>query len=322
MDDVCPWDVPTTSSSFGGYASGSVETPVTGTSKVLGVSSTPPIQTAVSLEHHTSRKNSSQIDSCSSSSDASYAVTSEHHQHHHHQKIVPPQVQRHYSVGCTTSSRTKLADTRASVSSCTLISPQQSFDVTPLVEESRNKPQQPSQPIQSQSSTTSQKPTPAPTKTIAKAPLISICAIVGDLPEDEGEEPETDQDLGDSSSENAQMSGSVTIDQSMAEVEIDDTSKQQQVSREPKLVTQVSTGDSKQGSKDKEVQTSKEAAEETRIEITEDNDQKVKNESKDKDEAREKDQKQEKQQDKAQTAGTSGEQRDNKSNEVCPWEDE
>ena len=212
MDDVCPWDVapgPSTADHQSSSAPASSADVVAGTSYESG--------TMVSLQDNTtikelshqqstsgdpraSRKNSSQLGSCSSSSDVSIAIAeaSERHKkssvlHHYTGSAGAAMLTRNYSVGMTTiNPRVKLADTaRPSVSSCNFPSPQQSFDLPQLLTE-RLEVIYNIQTIPEKSHLTKEKQgeimekiqETSGEKIVAMAPLISISTIVGELTED------------------------------------------------------------------------------------------------------------------------------------------
>ncbi|XP_076750633.1 regulator of G-protein signaling 11 isoform X2 [Xylocopa sonorina] len=204
MDDVCPWDVapghvaniapPPNPLSSGVISSAESQTEESG--GLIGHSQS--IEVA-----RTSRKNSTPLDSCSSSSDVSLAVAEASEnlrkscslQHSSSTAGVTPtgerisggpvMTTRNYSIGGT-SGRVKLAEIgRPSASSCNYPSPQHSFEYTGVTTEkwetfaaARRVPELPEANTVSKVPSFEKEPT---ARTLTKAPLISISAIVGDL---------------------------------------------------------------------------------------------------------------------------------------------
>lgn len=231
MDDVCPWDAapgPSTSDHPSSVA------PAAAASSVDGVASTPSVsgmavsvdvggpvglqhQHSTTLEPRTSRKNSSQFDSCSSSSDVSIALVDATERlkktcvlHQYPVGPGPGAVTRNYSVGSSsTAVRVKLADTaRPSVSSCSYPSPSQSFDLPHLLVEKpevassvRTVPEEGESSRHDEHEREDGRRAPLPTvgKSPAMAPLISISAIVGEIADDgdraaDDDEPAREED--------------------------------------------------------------------------------------------------------------------------------
>ncbi|OAD59352.1 Regulator of G-protein signaling 7 [Eufriesea mexicana] len=206
MDDVCPWDVAPGPSiehatdttqlqhPMSSGVTSSVESQAEEGNNLIGPSQS--IEVA-----RISRKNSSQLDSCSSSSDVSLAVAevSEHLrkscslQHSSSTAGVTSTERiglttRNYSIG-STSGRVKLAEIgRPSASSCNYPSPQHSFEYSHVAAErsdtstiGKDITEVPETNARSKVSLSEREAT---TKTLTKAPLISISAIVGDLASD------------------------------------------------------------------------------------------------------------------------------------------
>ncbi|XP_011503766.1 PREDICTED: uncharacterized protein LOC105366873 [Ceratosolen solmsi marchali] len=323
MDDVCPWDAAPADALI--VQTSSDETAF---SDSLG-HFTSATQGDQQNKMQSSFTNSSQLDLRSSSSDVSIAIAevsetlrktsgiSEYrsHQHmhdnHHHlqrQEISGSSsapIQRNYSVSAThtsvKSAKIKLTEaTRTTVSTYNFPSPQHSFDLSYIAlvpAEIFCDRQQ----LQHESSSVNELPhmhsfTIVPdeieqdqTRTITKAPLISISAIVGDLLEDlessTGANKETRIETPDTSNDCVFMSEPATQFQSLPEVEENKTREQMIMSiSEEKFETYHFTRES--------------------------NARQNKGELKD---------------DDATTATeplTFQEQPDNNVNEVCPWEDE
>ncbi|XP_058800404.1 regulator of G-protein signaling 9 isoform X2 [Phymastichus coffea] len=356
MDDVCPWDA----------------APAVGTSGRTPSAESEAGGTAVGVQQRPSRKNSSQLDSCSSSSDVSVAVAEvserlrkqgplvesspassqrpgprprqqqqqqpqQHQQHqHHHQHHQAPAVQRNYSVGSAQpasgpgAARVRLAETaRASVSTCNFPSPQQSFDLSCLAlgpaELLAASAQQ--QPVALAVESSRATPPPPPPEQLrqssrpatGKAPLISISAIVGELPEDlelaGGEEEPTTTDTPDTSSDCALMSEPLTQAQSMPEVE------------EASVVVEVVAVGAGAGAEKREAVAN--VAEEPSAAAASSSDppgEQHQPEQLQQQDQKPQEQSQERQQEQAQQAANSADppqdKRDNNVNEVCPWEDE
>ncbi|XP_043589357.1 regulator of G-protein signaling 9 isoform X4 [Bombus pyrosoma] len=205
MDDVCPWDV-VPGPSIEQHA---IDTTLSHHPISSGVTSSVESQAeegnnlsaqSQSIEvTRASRKNSSQLDSCSSSSDVSLVVAevSEHlrkscslqHSSSTAGMTTTERIgitTRNYSIG-STSGRTKLSEiSRPSVLSCNYPSPQHSFEYSHMTTD-RSDVSTTGKCIteESQTSTTLKSlEEELTTKTSTKAPLISISAIVGDLPSD------------------------------------------------------------------------------------------------------------------------------------------
>ncbi|KAK0174821.1 hypothetical protein PV327_010548 [Microctonus hyperodae] len=197
MDDVCPWDTapgPSTEQDVvAGTSSGSNDDsnywPYSG-GMVL------PQETS----SRTSRKNSSQLDSCSSSSDVSMAIAEASERLRktcglqHSSSIATPSITRNYSMGSTTSGgKIKLAE--ASRASVNFASPQQSFDLSHYQYQHYHHHQQhshqdkqldivksvPEESDKIKSKMSEKNKNVLIKQQVTMAPLISISAIVGDL---------------------------------------------------------------------------------------------------------------------------------------------
>ncbi|XP_034935564.1 regulator of G-protein signaling 9 isoform X2 [Chelonus insularis] len=187
MDDVCPWDAapgPSTEPDVvAGTSSGSTDSnywPYGSSGMAV------PQETS----SRTSRKNSSQLDSCSSSSDVSLAIVEASDRLRktcglqHSSSIAAPSISRNYSIG--PSGKVKLSET--SRSSINYASSQQSFDLSHFHHHHHYHHHQHPQEKQQESVKSVPEETEfkeekkerlAPPLTMA--PLISISAIVGDL---------------------------------------------------------------------------------------------------------------------------------------------
>ncbi|XP_074100690.1 uncharacterized protein LOC141528482 isoform X1 [Cotesia typhae] len=286
MDDVCPWDAAPGPSVESGVAAGT-SSGSTDESTCWPYPSTSGIPLPTETSSRTSRKNSSQLDSCSSSSDVSLAIAEASDrlrktcglQH----SMSNPIVLRNYPGGSVTT-KVKLADTsRPAVNFTT---PQQSFDLPHYQHHHHHFHHHPHQldvksaPVPEEVETTSKSPKksqePDLSKPKALAPLISISAIVGDLTGDSVDsEPSVDVE-------------SVAFgDDSSADVS---TIRQDNTATEPESSI---CSDAPEPAEDAQV---------VPVWVPEDG--------------------QAPNQPQAQQAGTSTEKQDNNVNEVCPWEDE
>ncbi|KAG7209131.1 hypothetical protein KM043_015275 [Ampulex compressa] len=232
MDDVCPWDAapgPSTDHTpdVTGQQQAGVSSGATSSAEIHGWEGGNVIAPPQCIEvGRPSRKNSTQLDSCSSSSDVSLAIAEVSErlrkscslQHSGStggapmsERVTggPGTMTRNYSTG-SSGGRVKLSEmSRPSLSSCNFPSPQQSFEYSHAALERpdtstipRILPEEPEiivevvKPSWSGSSI-DREPSTRPTTT-AKAPLISISAIVGDLPSDgsalEGPESEEEEE--------------------------------------------------------------------------------------------------------------------------------
>ncbi|XP_020282489.1 uncharacterized protein LOC109854112 isoform X2 [Pseudomyrmex gracilis] len=213
-DDVCPWEaVPGPSTEHGGAAdaASSGGTASADQSRHLWDSGGGHATTTHSAEAaRASRKNSAQLDSCSSSSDVSLAIVEVSERLRkscslqHSGSIGAPTsgtITRNYST-CSASGRIRLSEmNRASMSSCNYPSPQQSFEYSHAVEKveertSLEKITLPEEEELVKSDVVKEKQS-SPRKN-AKAPLISISAIVGDLPSDNSTVENVDDDASES----------------------------------------------------------------------------------------------------------------------------
>ncbi|XP_034171845.1 uncharacterized protein LOC117600471 isoform X7 [Osmia lignaria lignaria] len=307
MDDVCPWDaVPGPSiehttdfsapqhSILSGITSPVESQLEEGRSNLHGQSQ--------SIEFaRPSRKNSTQLDSCSSSSDVSLAVAevTEHLrkscslQHSASTagttttERLSAMTVRNYSIG-STSARVKLAEIgRPSTSFCNYPSPQHSFEYSHVATERADTSTKSvtevleAQPTRSKVSLFEKE---SVTKGATKAPLISISAIVGDLPSDSSiiEPEETANDEG-----------------IVEETEEEKKQEPEAEESDPVIPTEESSAISSQAEMEM-----KESVEEAQVvpvwePDTQQDDQ------------------------MAPTSETTPQQkRDNNVNEVCPWEDE
>ncbi|XP_067213306.1 uncharacterized protein [Linepithema humile] len=198
-DDVCPWEAaPGPSTEHGGATSADATT----SGGTASADQTRHVWDSGGGSHamtaevvRLSRKNSAQLDSCSSSSDVSLAIAevserlrkscSLQHSSSIGAPISGPVITRNYST-CSASGRIRLSEmSRASVSSCNYPSPQQSFEYSHAVVEKVEERSSLEKivPEEEAESAVVRESQSSP-KTCAKAPLISISAIVGDLPSD------------------------------------------------------------------------------------------------------------------------------------------
>ncbi|KYN21337.1 PREDICTED: regulator of G-protein signaling 9 isoform X3 [Trachymyrmex cornetzi] len=212
MDDVCPWEAvpgPSTEHGATGDTVSSGRTVSADQARHVWDSGGHGT-TAHSVEARASRKNSAQLDSCSSSSDVSLAIAdvserlrkscSLQHSGSIGTSTSGP-ITRNYST-CSASGRIRLAEIgRVSVSSCNYPSPQQSFEYSHAVVE-KVEERSSLEKIVPEEETVAEavvvkESQPSP-KTSAKAPLISISAIVGDLPSDNSTMENADEDASES----------------------------------------------------------------------------------------------------------------------------
>ncbi|XP_054008717.1 regulator of G-protein signaling 11 isoform X1 [Hylaeus anthracinus] len=211
MDDVCPWDAaPGPSVEHAAGSMGLQQQTSSGAPLVEGQ----PEETGNNLIGHpqsveiarTSRKNSTQVDSCSSSSDVSVVITevSEHFRKSCSVQYTgssgtmerssggPGTITRNYSVS-STSRRVKLAEIgRPTASFCNYPSPQQSFECSHVATDkpdtsATGKPvtdrnEEPESIITKLRVSSFERE--LTTRPSTRAPLISINAIVGDLMSD------------------------------------------------------------------------------------------------------------------------------------------
>ncbi|EFN75227.1 Regulator of G-protein signaling 7 [Harpegnathos saltator] len=220
MDDVCPWDAAPGPSTEHAADAGNAAAMSTGgtasadqTRHVWDSGGSHATMTAHSAEAaRASRKNSAQLDSCSSSSDVSLAIAEVSERLRkscslqHSASIGAPTsgpgiMTRNYST-CSASGRIRLSETsRASVSSCNYPSPQQSFEYSHAVVE-KVEERSSLEKIVPEEETLAEpvvvKEAQSSSRTSAKAPLISISAIVGDLPSDNSTMENADEDASES----------------------------------------------------------------------------------------------------------------------------
>ncbi|XP_036149320.1 regulator of G-protein signaling 9 isoform X3 [Monomorium pharaonis] len=219
-DDVCPWEaVPGPSTEPGGTPGDGVSSGRTVSADQArhvwdsgGHAATATTTTTTTIAQ-ISRKNSAQLDSCSSSSDVSLAITDvserlrkscslQHSGSVGTSTSGPGTITRNYST-CSASARIRLAEIgRASVSSCNYPSPQQSFEYSHAVVEKVEERSSlerivPEEEVVVAEAVVVKESQPSP-KTTAKAPLISISAIVGDLPSDNSTMENADEDASES----------------------------------------------------------------------------------------------------------------------------
>ena len=301
MDDVCPWDAapgpnfetgPDVAAPTSSGATASFETSSFDANAAL----------SQTLESRPSRKNSSQLDSCSSSSDISIAIAEVSERLRKScgpypstsssatERATTAVITRNFSLG-SISGKVKLSDTsRSSVSSYTCPSPQQSLDMTHLVGEksesswvARTVPEE--MEVQVRSNVKVHKND----RVLGKAPLISISAIVGDLSGD-AVDSELDSVISPSSEcisreEQATQTSCNKVD---VDVQKDDDNDDEDVA---KTTLPVQT----------ELETEEGAEEAQVVPVWEPDTQ---------------------QDPTTATTATTQEQGDNNVNEVCPWEDE
>ncbi|XP_051155058.1 uncharacterized protein LOC127277749 isoform X3 [Leptopilina boulardi] len=328
MDDVCPWDA---------AAPETMPNIATTAPTLSGVATVSFDASSYDMPHHSgltqphdyrlsSRKNSSQLDSCSSSSDISIAIAEVSERLHKfpfpcssssgNERAPTATITRNYSIG-SISGKVKLADTsRPSVSSYTCSSPQQSIDLSSsqqIVGDSavRTVPEE-DVDIQVRSgikltSTTTTTTTisrndyhTTTIKSPGLAPLISISAIVGDL---SGDAIDSEQDSVAGSSFDCVSREEQATQTSCRQVDVDvqknDDEDGENDDDDDKIVKDVAKNTSTVQSE----LITEEGADEAQVVPVWDPDT---------------------QQDPTNvpTATTTQEQRDNNVNEVCPWEDE
>ncbi|XP_011866641.1 PREDICTED: regulator of G-protein signaling 9 isoform X2 [Vollenhovia emeryi] len=215
MDDVCPWEaVPGPSTDPGGPGDAASSGRTASADQARHVwDSGGYATTAHSAEAaRASRKNSAQLDSCSSSSDVSLAIADvserlrkscslQHSGSVGTSTSGPGTITRNYST-CSASGRIRLAEIgRASVSSCNYPSPQQSFEYSHAVVEKVEEMSSLEKIVPEEETVAEvvvvKESQPSP-KTSAKAPLISISAIVGDLPSDNSTMENADEEASES----------------------------------------------------------------------------------------------------------------------------
>ncbi|XP_070162769.1 regulator of G-protein signaling 11 isoform X8 [Polyergus mexicanus] len=229
MDDVCPWEsVPGPSTEHG--AADAAPSGVTASADqarhVWDSGGHATIHTAEAAR--VSRKNSAQLDSCSSSSDVSLAIAEVSERLRkscslqHSGSIGTATsgsgtntITRNYST-CSASGRIRLSEmNRASVSSCNYPSPQQSFEyshvVIEKVEERSSLEKIVPEEETSAESVVVKESQPSPKTRSAKAPLISISAIVGDLPSDNSTMENIDEDASESCT--ARDAGEIVVEE-------------------------------------------------------------------------------------------------------------
>ncbi|XP_071645436.1 uncharacterized protein [Temnothorax longispinosus] len=219
MDDVCPWEAvpgPSTEPGGTGDTASSGRTASADQTRHVWDSGGYSTTTYSAEAARASRKNSAQLDSCSSSSDVSLAIADvserlrkscslQHSGSVGTSTSGPSTITRNYST-CSASGRIRLAEIgRASVSSCNYPSPQQSFEYShAVVERVVEKLEERSslEKIVPEEETVAEaiveKESQSSPKTTAKAPLISISAIVGDLPSDNSTMENIDEDGSES----------------------------------------------------------------------------------------------------------------------------
>ncbi|XP_015176154.1 PREDICTED: uncharacterized protein LOC107066231 isoform X3 [Polistes dominula] len=376
MDDVCPWDaIPGPSTETGPDAVAVVTAAAT-----FGTNPWPDT-TQESWEYgndvtktsihfidvaRPSRKNSSQLDSCSSSSEVSLTMTEVSDRLRkscslQHSAVPTARTERHgiasgsgghtitrnYSTG-STSNRVKLSDIgRPLATSCNLPSPRESFEYSHAAGEkfeatiSEATIEEPETLIITTTTTSSLETTQQMDKVVTldetkkgtrrlstKAPLISISAIVGDLPSDsEGIGTTT----GDVTTPSKETLMEIELEEDNQERKEMDKEKETEMKEEEKETLK---------DKDKEKEEDDEEEKEEVVMLLEKDDEKVSKEvgveTLQKDELTEEaqvvpvwepDTQQEDQTAPTTTATTTStvstrDKRDNNVNEVCPWEDE
>ncbi|XP_029172154.1 regulator of G-protein signaling 11-like isoform X4 [Nylanderia fulva] len=299
MDDVCPWESAPGPSSEHGAADAAASGGTASADQARHVWDSGGHMTAHAAEAaRASRKNSAQLDSCSSSSDVSLAIAEvserlrkscslQHSGSIGTATSGPGPITRNYST-CSASGRIRLSEmSRASVSSCNYPSPQQSFEYSHVVVERVEErlslekivPEEES-PVESVVVKESQ---PSP-KTSAKAPLISISAIVGDLPSDNSTMENVDEDASESCTAR-DVEELVTEERTRAEVD-----------------SRADTGADVSPVAEEEPATTEEPPDEAQVVPVWEPDAR--------------------QEDRPATAQAAPRERDNNVNEVCPWEDE
>lgn len=306
MDDVCPWDAAPGPNS---EAVPNIAAPTSSGATVSFEASSFDTHCGLSqpLEFRPSRKNSSQLDSCSSSSDISIAIVEVSERLHKFpfpsssssgiERAPTAAITRNFSIG-SISGKVKLSETsRPSVSSYTCSSPQQSLDLTHIVVGDKTEtssavvktvPEEEIE-IQVRSGIKIVKDDYTTIKSPGLAPLISISAIVGDL---SGDAIDSEQESVAGSSFDCVSREEQATQTSCNKVDVDVQKNEDDDDNDvPKNTSTVQT----------ELET-EEGAEEAQVVPVWDPDT---------------------QQDPTNApAATTQEQRDNNVNEVCPWEDE
>ncbi|XP_025261847.1 uncharacterized protein LOC105251353 isoform X6 [Camponotus floridanus] len=297
MDDVCPWEsAPGPSTEHGADAVPSGGTASADQARhVWDSGGHATIHTAEAAR--VSRKNSAQLDSCSSSSDVSLAMievterlrksTSLTHGTVGAATSGPGTITRNYST-CSASGRIRLSEmSRASVSSCNYPSPHQSFEYSHVVVEKVEERSSLEKIVPEEETSTESvvvKESQSSPKATAKAPLISISAIVGDLPSDNSTMENIDEDASESCT--ARDAGDIVEDRTRGETD-----------------SRADTGADVSPVAEEEPATTEEPPDEVQVVPVWEPDAQ--------------------QEDRPATAQAAPrEKRDNNVNEVCPWEDE
>ncbi|XP_043505156.1 uncharacterized protein LOC122526068 isoform X3 [Polistes fuscatus] len=373
MDDVCPWDaIPGPSTEAGPDAAPFGTSPWPDTTQESWEYGNDVTKTSIHFIDvaRPSRKNSSQLDSCSSSSDVSLAIAEVSDRLRkscslQHSAVPSARMERHgigsgsgghtitrnYSTG-STSNRVKLSDIgRPLATSCNLPSPRESFEYSHAAGEkfetiiSEATIEEPETLIITTTTTTASlettqqmdkvvtiEETKKGTRRLStKAPLISISAIVGDLPSDSEGVGTTTGDVCTPSKE------------TLMEIELEEEKERKEKEKDKQKETEKEEEGQTEKEKDKEEEEEEERGggegegEEALLE--KDDVEKVTKEvgaETQKDEPTEEaqvvpvwepDTQQEDQTAPTTTATTTStvptrDKRDNNVNEVCPWEDE
>ncbi|XP_047359187.1 uncharacterized protein LOC124952804 isoform X3 [Vespa velutina] len=369
MDDVCPWDaIPGPSTDAGQDAAPFGTSPWPDTSTDPWEYGNDVTKTSIHFIDvaRPSRKNSSQLDSCSSSSDVSLAIAEVSDRLRkscslQHSSVPTAMMERHgigsgsgghtitrnYSTG-STSNRVKLSDIgRPLVTSCNLPSPLESFEYSHAADEKFEAiicQTTIEEPETSTTLDTTQQMDKVVTieetkKTLrrssAKAPLISISAIVGDLPSDFEVVGTTTGDNICPPTRETKMEIELFEDKNVEETEPE---RQQEKEKEEKYEIKEEEEEKEEAKEKEEEEREEEEERGEEEELLEKEDDKItkeasietqKNESTE--EAQvvpvwEPDTQQEDQMAPTAIATTSTvptrDKRDNNVNEVCPWEDE
>ncbi|PBC26109.1 Regulator of G-protein signaling [Apis cerana cerana] len=245
VDDVCPWDVvPGPSIEHDIDTGAQLRHPISS-----GVTSSVESQAeegnnnlisqshSIEVAARPSRKNSSQFDSCSSSSDVSLAVTEAVSEHLRKSCSLQQSsstgggtstservgmTTRNYSIG-SVGGRAKLGEIgRPSASSFNYPSPQHSLEYSHVVTEIRSEGKDIAEVVETETrSKLTLLEKEHTKKTLSKAPLISISAIVGDLASDSFAAQAEERKEDDCGKGVAAKEGEVEIEKRKGEVEGD-----------------------------------------------------------------------------------------------------
>ncbi|KAF7389278.1 hypothetical protein HZH66_010415 [Vespula vulgaris] len=370
MDDVCPWDaIPGPSTETGQDAAPFGTSPWPDTTTDPWEYGNDVTKTSIHFIDvaRPSRKNSSQLDSCSSSSDVSLAIAEVSDRLRkscslQHSSVTTAMMERHgigsgsgghtitrnYSTG-STSNRTKLSDIgRPLISSYNLPSPLESFEYSHAAGEkfeaiiSQATIEEPETSTMLETTqqldkvVTIEETKKTTRRSSAKAPLISISAIVGDLPSDSECVGTITGDNVSTPTRETKMEIELLEDKNVQERELEREREKGKEEKQEKREEEEKEEEKKEDEEEEEEEEEEKGQGEEPLEKDDDKITKEvavetqKNESIE--EAQvvpvwEPDTKQEDQMAPTTTTATTStvptrDKRDNNVNEVCPWEDE